>query len=114
MTGDWAVVTEKLPGVVNNYSATINMLLSRMSYSAGKDEPCARPGRAASWSAGRRGRRRSRLRCVWTYLVPKKLDHWGFSVKIYGPEPDKSKRIVGSGRIVASEREAPNVLVSLV
>ena len=24
----------------------------------------------------------------------KKLDHWGFSVKIYGPETDKSKRIV--------------------
>jgi hypothetical protein len=24
----------------------------------------------------------------------KKMDHEGFSVKIYGPEPDKSKRIV--------------------
>ena len=28
------------------------------------------------------------------YLVPKNLDHSGFSVKIYGPEPDKSKRTV--------------------
>ena len=34
------------------------------------------------------------LRCVWTYLVPNKLDHLRFSVKTYGPEPDKSKRIV--------------------
>jgi hypothetical protein len=34
------------------------------------------------------------LRCVWTYLVPKKLDQQGFSVTICGPEPDNSKRIV--------------------
>jgi hypothetical protein len=37
----------------------------------------------------------SRLRCVWTYLVLKFLNHSGFSVKIYVREPDKSKRIVG-------------------
>ena len=45
---------------------------------------------------------RSSVRCVWTYLVAKILDHKGFSFEIYGPEPDKSKRIVGKARPLVS------------
>ena len=33
------------------------------------------------------------IRCGWTYLALTVLNHSGFSVKMYVPEPDKSKRI---------------------
>ena len=48
------------------------------------------------------------VRCAWTYLALTVLIHSGFSAKIYVPEPDKSKRMVGFGRVVGLEIEAPH------
>ena len=47
------------------------------------------------------------IRCVWTYLALICLKHSGFSVKIYVPEPDKSKRILGHFHRPVSSKSVP-------
>ena len=54
------------------------------------------------------------LRFVWNYLATEHM----FGLKIPNgsklSEPDKSKRLVGCGRIVASKIEAPNLFANLL
>jgi hypothetical protein len=45
-----------------------------------------------------------RPRCVWTYLALTVLDHCGFSVKVYAPEPDKPERIVTAASLAGGVR----------